>query len=162
MSAASTKKPRRVRCTSLAASPEVTRAGQEMLWPSQIPSDCCSESFDPSSAINGISPCRKPSKMNSSRNLTYLSSPGAVSMADQWFGIASIDHVWVRRRFEVFRRLAGSLFPGAREIAEIGCGHSLVQQQIEDSYGQEVTGFDQNDFALKNRLSRRKNIYCYD
>src|SRR6266516_7707486 len=122
MSAASMKKRRRGRCTLLAASLEVTKAGKEM-WPRQIPSDCCSESFDPSSAIHGISPGRKPSKMNSSRNLTYLSSPGEVSMADQWFEIASIDHFWVRRRFEVFRRLAGSLIQDARDIGEIGCGH---------------------------------------
>ena len=71
--------------------------------------------------------------MNSSRNLTYLSSPGEVSMAEQWFEIASMDHFWVRRRFEVLRRLAGSLIPSAREIAEIGCGHGLLQRQIEDA-----------------------------
>jgi SAM-dependent methyltransferase len=100
--------------------------------------------------------------MNSSRNLTYLSSPGEVNMADQWFEIASIDHFWVRRRFEVLQRLAGSLIPGAREIAEIGCGHGLVQRQIEDTYGREVTGFDRNEFALKKSLSRRSNICCYD
>jgi len=100
--------------------------------------------------------------MNSSRNLTYLSSPGEVSMAEQWFEIASMDHFWVRRRFEVLRRLAGSLIPKAREIAEIGCGHGLLQRQIEDAYGREVTGFDRNEFALKKSLSRRSKICCYD
>jgi len=100
--------------------------------------------------------------MNSTRNLTYLSSPTEVSMADRWFEIAAIDHFWVRRRFEVLRRLAGSLIPSAGEIAEIGCGHGLLQRQIEDAYGREVTGFDLNEFALKQSLSRLSNICCYD
>jgi SAM-dependent methyltransferase len=83
-------------------------------------------------------------------------------MADQWFEIAGIDHFWVRRRFEVLRGLAGRLIPSAREIAEIGCGHGLLQRQIEEAYGREVTGFDLNEFALKQNLSRLSNIFCYD
>jgi 2-polyprenyl-3-methyl-5-hydroxy-6-metoxy-1,4-benzoquinol methylase len=127
-----------------------------------MPSDCWSGNFDPSSAANGISPNRKPSKMNSTRNLTYLSSPAEVSMADRWFEIAGIDHFWVRRRFAVLRRLAGRLIPVAREIAEIGCGHGLLQRQIEEEYGREVTGFDLSEFALKHNLSRLSDICCYD
>ena len=83
-------------------------------------------------------------------------------MADRWFEIAAIDHFWVRRRFEVLRRLAGSLIPHALEIAEIGCGHGLLQRQIEVAYGREVTGFDLNEFALKQNLSRLSDICCYD
>jgi SAM-dependent methyltransferase len=100
--------------------------------------------------------------MNSTRNLTYLSSPAEVSMADRWFEIAAVDHFWVRRRFEVLRRLAGNMIPSAGEIAEMGCGHGLLQRQIEDAYGREVTGFDLNEFALKQNLSRLSNICCYD
>jgi SAM-dependent methyltransferase len=100
--------------------------------------------------------------MKSTRSLTYLSSPAEVSMADRWFEIAAIDHFWVRRRFEVLRRLAGTLIPSASEIADIGCGHGLLQRQIEDAYGREVTGFDLNEFALKQNLSRLSNICCYD
>jgi SAM-dependent methyltransferase len=100
--------------------------------------------------------------MNSTRNLTYLSSPAEVSMADRWFEIAGIDHFWVRRRFAVLRRLAGKLIPVAREIAEIGCGHGLLQRQIEQEYGREVTGFDLSEFALKHNLSRLSDICCYD
>jgi SAM-dependent methyltransferase len=100
--------------------------------------------------------------MNTSRTLTYLSPPAAVSMADWWFEIATIDHFWIHRRFEVLRRLAGSLIPSAGEIAEIGCGHGLLQRQIEDAYGREVTGFDLNEFALKQSLTRLSCIYCYD
>jgi SAM-dependent methyltransferase len=100
--------------------------------------------------------------MTSTRTLTYLSSPAEVSMADRWFEIAAINHFWVRRRFEVLRQLAGSLIPAAREIAEIGCGHGLIQRQIEEEYGREVAGFDLSEFALKQNLSRLSNIFCYN
>jgi SAM-dependent methyltransferase len=83
-------------------------------------------------------------------------------MGDLWFQIADFDHFWVRRRFEVFRRLAGGLIPGARDLAEIGCGHGLFQRQVEESYGREVTGFDLNEIALKKNLSCRSAVFCYD
>jgi cyclopropane fatty-acyl-phospholipid synthase-like methyltransferase len=83
-------------------------------------------------------------------------------MANWWFGIATIDHFWIQRRFDVLRRLAGSLIPIAGEIAEVGCGHGLLQRQIEETYKREVTGFDLNEFALKQSLARLSNIFCYD
>jgi 2-polyprenyl-3-methyl-5-hydroxy-6-metoxy-1,4-benzoquinol methylase len=92
----------------------------------------------------------------------YLSPAAKVSMADQWFEIASIDHFWVRRRFEVLRNLTGTWLSGSQELAEIGCGHGLLQCQVEDACGLSVTGFDLNDFALKRNVSRRSRVCCYD
>jgi SAM-dependent methyltransferase len=83
-------------------------------------------------------------------------------MSDQWFQIAGIDHFWMRRRFEVFRKLAGGLITNAREIAEIGCGHGVLQLQIENAYDREVAGFDLNDLALKQNVSRRSAVSCYN
>jgi SAM-dependent methyltransferase len=94
--------------------------------------------------------------------ITYLSQPAPVSMGDRWFEIANIDHFWIRRRFEVFQHLAGSLIPGAREIAEFGCGHGLLQRQIENAYGRDVSGFDLNDAALKQNLSQHSPVSCYN
>jgi len=125
-------------------------------------SDSKTGDFDLSSTANGISSSPKPFEINTTRTLTYLSAPAEVSMANWWFGIATIDHFWIQRRFDVLRRLAGSLIPIAGEIAEIGCGHGLLQRQIEETYGREVTGFDLNEFALKQSLARRSNIFCYD
>jgi SAM-dependent methyltransferase len=105
---------------------------------------------------------KSPRKMSSIRTITYLSAPSEVSMADRWFEIATIDHFWVVRRFEVLRRLAGSLISGAGKIAEVGCGNGLLQYQIEEAYGREVTGFDLNEFALKRSLSRFSDICCYN
>ena len=100
--------------------------------------------------------------MNSTRAITYLSPPAEVSMADRWFEIATVDHFWIRRRFEVFQHLASELVASAREIAEIGCGNGLLQLQIEKAYGREVAGFDLNEVALKQNLSQRSSIHCYD
>ena len=83
-------------------------------------------------------------------------------MSDRWFEIASIDHFWVRRRFQVLQRLAGGLIATAGEIAEIGCGHGLLQRQIEDAYNRDVTGFDLNETALKQNISQRSRVCCYD
>lgn len=100
--------------------------------------------------------------MTSDRKIDYLASPTKVNMADRWFEIASIDHFWIRRRFQVFQRLAGTLIASAREIAEAGCGHGLLQLQVENAYGKPVIGFDLNDFALKQNVSSFSAICCYD
>jgi SAM-dependent methyltransferase len=83
-------------------------------------------------------------------------------MSDRWFEVASLDHFWVRRRFRVLQQLCGGLLSEAREMAEVGCGHGLLQRQIEIAYGREVIGFDLNEFALKNNLSRQSRVCCYN
>jgi hypothetical protein len=107
-------------------------------------------------------PTPKTKETISQRKIEYLSPPAEVSMADRWFEIASIEHFWVRRRFDVLQRLAGDLIASAKEMAEIGCGHGLLQRQIEDSYGREVAGFDLNEYALKLNVSRRSSVSCYN
>jgi SAM-dependent methyltransferase len=96
------------------------------------------------------------------RTIEYLSPPAEVSMGDQWFGISTTEHFWFHRRFKVFQTLSGDLVPSSRNIAEIGCGHGLVQRQIEEAYARDVTGFDLNEFALQRNQSRRSSVYCYD
>jgi SAM-dependent methyltransferase len=99
--------------------------------------------------------------MTSSR-IIYASSPTSVSMTDAWYDIASLDHFWVRRRFEVLTALADGVIRNADHIAEIGCGNGLLQRQVEDHYGVPVAGFDLNDLALRKNISRQSAIYCYD
>ncbi len=100
--------------------------------------------------------------MTPAREITYLSAPAEVSMADRWYDIASIDHFWIRRRLKVLQVLAGGLVSEARTIAEIGCGNGILQRQIEDEYGKEVAGFDLNEAALKINVSRLSTVNCYD
>jgi ubiquinone/menaquinone biosynthesis C-methylase UbiE len=97
-----------------------------------------------------------------SRQVEYLSRPAEVSMTDGYFELASLDHFWVRRRFEVFQKLAGGLVQSAKEMADVGCGHGMLQRQVEETYGREVTGFDLNEGGLKRNLSRSSKVCCYD
>lgn len=83
-------------------------------------------------------------------------------MGQHWFEIASVDHFWVRRRFAVLQRLAEKRILAAQQLAEIGCGHGLLQKQVEDAYGREVSGFDLNETALGQNVSSRSRLYCYD
>lgn len=98
----------------------------------------------------------------SSARIRYISPAAAVSMGDDWYGIASLNHFWIRRRFEVLNRLAGETIRRASAISEVGCGHGLLQRQIEDCYGCEVTGFDLNELALNQTASRTSPVCCYD
>jgi len=107
-------------------------------------------------------PTAKTSETASQRKIEYLSAPAEVSMDDRWFEIASTEHFWIRRRFDVLQKLAGDVIVSSKEMAEIGCGHGLLQRQIEDAYGREVAGFDLNDYALKQNVSRRSAVFCYD
>ncbi len=95
------------------------------------------------------------------RPITYLSPPAPVSMGDWWFDIATADHFWIRRRFEVMKRLADRVVRNSKSAAEIGCGHGLLQKDVEDHYGISVAGFDLNESALQRNVSRSP-LYCYD
>ena len=92
----------------------------------------------------------------------YLSPPAPVRMADEWYGLATLEHFWIRRRFEVLRRVAGDHIGQARTIADVGCGHGILQRQIEDHFSKEVTGFDLNEVALKQSAARSSPVCCYD
>lgn len=83
-------------------------------------------------------------------------------MGDWWFDVATIDHFWVQRRFQVLRKLADSAFRNSRRVAEIGCGHGLLQRDIEDYYRIPVAGFELNEVALQKNVSRHSPLYCYN
>jgi SAM-dependent methyltransferase len=94
--------------------------------------------------------------------ITYLSAPTPVRMGDWWFDIATADHFWIRRRFDVLRRLADPIVRNAVHAAEIGCGNGLLQREVEDHYGTSVTGFDLNELALRSNVSQKSPLYCYN
>jgi hypothetical protein len=85
-----------------------------------------------------------------------------VNMGDWWFDVATNDHFWIRRRFEVAKLLADSVIRNCRHAAEIGCGNGLLQRDIEDYYGISVAGFELNEVALQKNVSRLGPLYCYN
>ena len=96
------------------------------------------------------------------RAIDYLSASLPVNMGDWWFDVATTEHFWVRRRFEVLKKLADSTLRSAKCVAEIGCGNGLLQREIEDHYRISVSGFDLNEVALQKNVSRHSPLYCYD
>jgi SAM-dependent methyltransferase len=97
-----------------------------------------------------------------SREIIYLSQPEPVSMGDAWFDIASTSHFWIRRRFEVLRKLAPHFDWPRLTLAEIGSGSGLVQRQFEDQFGAEIDGFDLNETALQTAVSGKSRCLCYN
>jgi hypothetical protein len=83
-------------------------------------------------------------------------------MSDWYYDIATLEHFWVRRRFDVMRRMADPLIRKAASIAEFGCGNGMLQRCVEDHYGLSVSGFELNEGALKRNVSRSSSLYCYD
>ncbi len=96
------------------------------------------------------------------RTFSYLSPSLPVSMGDWWFDVAKPEHFWVRRRFQVMKAIADSVIRDSTSAAEIGCGHGMLQREMEDHYGKPVTGFDLNELALQRNVSRISQLYCYD
>jgi len=95
-------------------------------------------------------------------SIVYLSKPLPVNMAAEWFGIATPEDFWIKRRFEVFRKLARLLPVRDFKTGDIGCGHGLVQQQFEKHYGLKLDGFDLNEAALGSSVAVNHARYCYD
>jgi len=94
--------------------------------------------------------------------ITYLTESTPVSMGDWWFDIANSDHFWIRRRFEVMKKLADPVLRNCGCAGEIGCGNGLLQKDIENHYEKSVTGFELNELALEKNISRSSPLYYYN
>lgn len=92
----------------------------------------------------------------------YLSDSAPVHMGDEWFEIANLEHFWIKRRFDVLRKLGRAFKFHGKKIGEIGCGSGLVQKQMEDYYGVTVDGFDLNANALRKSHAIRHARFCYN
>ena len=91
-----------------------------------------------------------------------ISVPQKVSMGDEWFEIASLNHFWMQRRFRIFEKLGGNFISRQSVVGEVGCGHGVVQTQIEQRYSLLVDGFDLNLPALKKSVAERHRKFLYD
>jgi len=96
------------------------------------------------------------------REIKRLSQAAPVNMTDHWHEIASLDHFWIRRRFEVLCALLDRIGAPRWPAADIGCGRGLLQSQLETRFGQGVDGFDLDEFALQGNVSRVSNVYLYN
>jgi len=95
------------------------------------------------------------------KHITHLSPALPVHMEDAWFEVATLDHFWIKRRFEVFRTLWRKQKMDAN-VAEIGCGHGLVLRQIEKAFGVHADGYDLNELALKQADPKCGRLFYYN
>src|SRR5260370_16982785 len=91
-----------------------------------------------------------------------MSEPQNINMADDLFEIATADNFWMKRRFDVARRMFDVAGLNGKMILEVGCGHGLLQRQVEDWYQVPVDGIDLNLQALQKNVSRRGGVYFYN
>lgn len=98
------------------------------------------------------------------KELKILSSPAQVSMADEWFEIATADHFWMQWRFNVIVRKLKK-FTGIKpdmKFLEIGCGHGQFLKQCNGIFSGTVDGCDLNLYALKQIKDVEGDIYVYN
>jgi 2-polyprenyl-3-methyl-5-hydroxy-6-metoxy-1,4-benzoquinol methylase len=104
--------------------------------------------------MSDLSPPRK--------RIEFISEPASVNMADDWFEIATLDHFWIRRRFDVARSMLRGRDLRKWRVAEVGCGHGLVQRQFEQGFGVAVDGFELNLVSLEQNVSTRGRLLHYN
>jgi 2-polyprenyl-3-methyl-5-hydroxy-6-metoxy-1,4-benzoquinol methylase len=115
--------------------------------------------------IDSLSPilCMTMSETSlSGKQIEFISEPSPVNMADDWFEIATPEHFWIRRRFNVVKCLLHGLSLQEWRVAEVGCGHGLVQQQFEQEFGAAVDGIELNLGSLRQNVSTRGRLLHYD
>ncbi len=95
-------------------------------------------------------------------NIRYYTAPEEVSMGDQWFELATLDHFWIIWRFDFFKKFAKSALINDQRFFEVGCGHGIAINQFESNYTVTVDGCDLNEYALKKIQNNKGNIYCYN
>jgi hypothetical protein len=78
--------------------------------------------------------------MNSEhRPIIYLSPPTQVSMGDWWFDIATVDHFWIRRRFDVMRRIAASFYGIPGLLPKSAAAMACCKEKWRTREGRKVT-----------------------
>jgi len=94
--------------------------------------------------------------------IEFISEPASVNMADDWFDIATLYHFWIRRRFDVARKILRGRDLTRSRVAEVGCGNGLVQRQFEEVFGVAVDGFDLNVSSLEHNVSTAGRLIHYN
>lgn len=97
-----------------------------------------------------------------SEKFEIISQKAKDSQLGQWFYDSNIDHFWVRRRFEVFKKLLERNLTNISTVADFGCGHGLMQVLCQKELGWNVDGFDLDEAALQGSLAVQQKKFLYD
>ena len=94
--------------------------------------------------------------------IEQLSSVTAVSMADEWFDHATVDHFWMQWRHQVLLRQLTRIGHPVEKALDVGCGHGIVRQLVERDLGFAVDGCDLNRRALEMAANGKGRLLVYD
>ncbi|MEO0453995.1 MAG: class I SAM-dependent methyltransferase [Verrucomicrobiota bacterium] len=100
--------------------------------------------------------------MSNQAGVKMLSPSVEVSMGEQWFLIASQNHFWIKRRFEIFAKLSQDWLSPEHRILDVGCGRCLFSEMLAERCDCPVDGADLNLEALNHAGLRVRNRFCYD
>lgn len=97
------------------------------------------------------------------KNIIALSDASAVSMADEWFDLATANHFWMEWRFQVIKGALKKIqLIDSSKFLEIGCGHGEFMKQSSNQLGLLVDGCDLNTFALSKISARKGQVFVYN
>jgi SAM-dependent methyltransferase len=91
-----------------------------------------------------------------------LSQPQAVSMADEWFQLATADHFWMQWRHRLLLRALKRADVPVRRALEIGCGSGVARDMLERDFNFPVDGCDLNQTALEIAKPGKGRLFVYD
>jgi SAM-dependent methyltransferase len=94
--------------------------------------------------------------------IEFLSPPSPVSMADEWFAIATADHFWMKWRHSVLLKLLNHAGFSPDNALEIGCGHGVARGMIERDLKIPVDGCDLNLRAVEMAGHGKGRLLVYN
>jgi len=92
--------------------------------------------------------------------IEILSAPEKVDMADDWYEFVSVQHFWIKARFNAVKRNPIINNLSNVKLFEIGCGNGLIIRQFESLPGVTVDGCDLNMFALNQIEYTNGRLFC--
>ena len=91
-----------------------------------------------------------------------LSQPQTVSMAEEWFQLATADHFWMQWRHRLLVRALKRADGRVQRALEIGCGHGVARDMLERDCSFPVDGCDLNRTALEMAQPGKGRLFVYD
>ena len=92
-------------------------------------------------------------EMNSNKRestIVKLSQPIPLNMAESWHEIASLEHFWIIRRFQILQKVFAPLLKPDVVCCDIGCGQGLLQHELHRHWAICADGIDLDEDVLKN------------
>ena len=94
-----------------------------------------------------------------------LSSTADMDPHPEWYDIADAKHFWMKWRFKALQNMLKEQqvsLDRSLKVLDIGCGHGILTDQLENKSAWTIDGADLNLTALKRGRAGRGKKYFYD